>query len=139
MKLNSQRTFRKCLNLIMGIAILGTVPYIFVGDSLYRHEVFGLSALLLVLYHCLLNKWWYSCLLQPSAGNTTNSALQRRTLPNLFLSLATVVLLLSSVMISDALLGALAIPYHIFWHYVHLVSGAAFFLLVLLHVFQHRR
>lgn len=137
MKVSSQKRFRKTLNTIMLIVVLGTIPYIFKGDSLYRHELFGVGALVLMLYHCILNQWWYKRLLKTRKLGSTHPVLYRKNIINFILTISTIILLISSIMISGIVFEFLGIPYHIFWHYVHLGSGIVFLCVFSMHVINH--
>ena len=70
----SVKIFRRCLNLSMVIAILGTIPYMIGGQTQYRHEVYGTTALVLAAFHCIENRYWFvknfrkGALREPSDG-----------------------------------------------------------------------
>ena len=55
----TRKLFRRAINFAMLLAILGTVPYIGHGQTHYRHEVFGVTAEALILFHCIENSGWF--------------------------------------------------------------------------------
>ena len=136
----TKKIFRRILNFAMLLAILGTVPYIVGGQTQYRHEVFGVTALALVLFHCVENRGWFVHMFRKKTSPKTDSGAARfRNLVTLFLTITTLILLVSGVMISNVVFRFLGIPYQEFWHYVHFASGVIFLILVLIHIGNHRR
>lgn len=57
--MKQERRFRDALNIAMTFSIAGTLPYAFSGDSRYRHEMLGTMAFVLMIYHCILNRYWF--------------------------------------------------------------------------------
>ncbi|MBT9779849.1 DUF4405 domain-containing protein [Clostridium sp. MCC353] len=137
---NSKKIFRCCLNFSMLIAILGTVPYILDGQTQYRHEVFGVTAFVLMAYHCIENRLWFVQMFKKRRLKQPDSrAVKFRYWINLLLAVSTLILLISGIMISNIVFRFLRIPYHEFWHYVHFASGVLFLILVTIHAWNHRR
>ena len=136
----TRKLFRRALNFTMLLAILGTVPYIVDGQTQYRHEVFGVTALALILFHCIENRGWFVQMFyrKPSL-KTGGRAARFRSLITLLLTISTLIVLVSGIMISNVVFRFLGIPYQEFWHYVHFASGVAFLILVLIHMVNYRR
>lgn len=137
----SVKIFRRCLNISMAIAILGTIPYIVDGQTQYRHEVYGTTALVLAAFHCIENKFWFvrnfrKGRLRETAGSGRAAGFRNRI--NFLLTVSTLILLISGIMISNVVFRFLGIPYNEFWHYVHFASGAAFLILAAMHIWNHR-
>lgn len=136
----TNKIFRRILNFAMFITLLGTVPYMIGGQTQYRHEVFGVTALALVSYHCIENKVWFVQALHNKLPKKPSSRTMRfRDWINVLLIVATLIVLLSGIMISNVVFRFLGIPYHDFWHYTHFISGIAFLVLVIIHAFHHKR
>lgn len=136
----SVKIFRRCLNLSMVIAILGTVPFIIDGQTQYRHEVYGTTALVLAAFHCIENRFWFVKNLKKGAlreASGSKVARFRRRI-NFLLTASTLIVLISGIMISNVVFRFLGIPYHEFWHYVHFASGVAFLILGGIHMWNHR-
>lgn len=136
----SVKMFRRCLNLSMVIAILGTIPYMIGGQTQYRHEVYGTTALVLAAFHCIENRFWFVKNLKKGALREVSGskAARFRRRINFLLTASTLILLISGIKISNVVFRFLGIPYHEFWHYVHFSSGAAFLILGGIHMWNHR-
>lgn len=150
--MKSNKIFRRCLDIAMFMAILGTIPYMVDGQTQYRHEVYGVTALALAAFHCIENRFWFaknfggrdskeSRDLKESRDpkDSAGKAARFRRRINFLLTFDTVIVLISGIMISNVVFRFLRIPYHEFWHYVHFASGVAFLILVTVHIWNHRR
>lgn len=135
----TNKTFRRVLNIAMLVTILGTVPYIVGGQTQYRHEIFGVTALLLVLYHCIENRFWFvQCVNGKSQKKPIEARKRFRNAVNLLLTISGLVVLISGIMISNVVFRFLGIPYHDFWHYTHFISGVVFLVLVIAHIYNRK-
>lgn len=133
------RRFRGALNIAMIVSVAGTLPYVFSGGSRYRHEVLGTMAFVLMIYHCMLNRFWFCKVLKKGKMKKNTKRQKLLYAVNMVLAITAVILLISSIMISGYVFGFLHIPYWEFWHYVHFVSGIVFILLLFIHVGLHVR
>lgn len=130
-KINRKKLIRFTLSCLMLITILIAMANKWTGNII--HEILGITILLMILYHNLINKKWYETITKGSYNffRTINLFF------NFLLLISTIVLLISSIMISDTLFAFLNIKSTMFLEQIHTTSAYWMFICIAIHLGIH--
>lgn len=130
-KSNKKRLVRFTLSCLMLFSILVSMANKWTGNAI--HEIVGMTMLLMILYHNLINKKWYETIKKGSYHffGVVNLFF------NILLVISTIVLLISSIMISDTLFAFLNIKSTMFLEQIHTTSAYWMFICVAVHLGIH--
>lgn len=130
-KINRKKLIKFILSYLMLITILIAIANKWTGNVI--HEILGITILLMILYHNLINKKWYETIKKGSYNffRAINLFL------NFLLLISTICLLISSIMISDTLFAFLNIKSTMFLEQIHTTFAYWMFICMAIHLGNH--
>jgi hypothetical protein len=127
--------FKLIVDTIMTIIMVVLMGYNILGNKM--HEILGITLFVLFLFHCILNRKWFTSLHNIPNNFKKNKVMFIWTVTNILLIANMIILAVSSVMISREVFAGLSIEYNSIWVYIHNVCAYAGLIIMSIHLGFH--